>query len=82
MIRTMYSELPNFPATDQHPQAQRTRIGKWWVDYVGPVPTQADVDAVLSPPKVSDARLNPGVGNINRQEIEDLKAFLKERFNV
>lgn len=48
-IRCIYTALPAFPATDQEPAAQRIQIGSLWVDYVGQLPTQADVDAILSP---------------------------------
>jgi hypothetical protein len=49
-IRCIYTEEPNFPATDQHPDALRYKVGPVWVDAVGGEPTQADVDAVLTPP--------------------------------
>ena len=53
-IRCIYSVAPNFPATDQHPSAQRISIGAHVVDYIGAVPTQADVDAILNPPPTQD----------------------------
>lgn len=50
MIRVVYTEQPNFPATDQHPNAARYIVGQYWVDAVGaPVPTLADVQAFLTP---------------------------------
>lgn len=49
-IRVIYSEEPKFPATDQHPDAVRYRVGGHVVDAVGGEPTQAEVDAVLNSP--------------------------------
>ena len=48
-IRCIYTQEPNFPATDQHPDAQRYIIGGLWVDAIGGEPTQTEVDAVLNP---------------------------------
>ncbi len=49
-IRTVYATEPKFPATDQHPDAVRYRVGEWWVDAIGGEPTQAEVDAFVAPP--------------------------------
>lgn len=49
MIRVVYSEAPNFPATAQHPDAVRYKIGKWIVDAIGK-PTLAEVEAFVNPP--------------------------------
>lgn len=48
-IRALYSGEPNFPASRQHPDAIRYRIGEWWVDADGPAPTQADIDEFRFP---------------------------------
>lgn len=52
-IRIVYWVEPNFPATDQHPDALRTTLtfegNTVWVDYIGDVPTVDDVDAVVHP---------------------------------
>jgi hypothetical protein len=53
-IRCIYSADPGFPATDQHPDALRVTIGAYIVDYIGALPTQADVDAILNPPPTQD----------------------------
>ena len=53
-IRCIYSAEPNFPATDQHPDAVRYQVGKNWVDAIGGKPTQAEIDAVLNPPPRQD----------------------------
>jgi hypothetical protein len=39
---------PNFPATAQHPDAQRYLVGQQYVDAIGGQPTPAEVDAVLN----------------------------------
>lgn len=53
-IRCIYHDQePSFPATAQHPDAVRYKIGEQWVDAVGGKPTQADVDAILTPSKLS-----------------------------
>lgn len=60
-IRCIYEEEPNFPATDQHPDAVRYVVGGRFVDAIGGEPTQAEVNAVLNPPPgprtVSDGEL-------------------------
>lgn len=49
-IRVIYTAEPQFPATDQHPNATRYKVGAYWVDAIGPAPTQQEVDAVLNTP--------------------------------
>ena len=54
-IRCIYQGVaPDFPATDQHPDAvryERTwRDQQWFVDAIGGEPTVEDMDAVLDPP--------------------------------
>lgn len=48
-IRTVYSAEPNFPATDQHPNAVRYHVGDWWVDAIGGEPSSDDIEAFLHP---------------------------------
>ena len=50
-IRVIYGREPNFPATDQHPDAVRYKIGARWVDAIGGKPSAAEIDAVLNPPQ-------------------------------
>jgi hypothetical protein len=50
MIKVLYSDEPNFPASDQHPDAMRYRVGDFWIDATGGEPTQAEIDAMLNPP--------------------------------
>lgn len=65
-IRVIYHPVdgvarePNFPATDQHPDAVRYLVGLYYVDAIGGAPTQAEVDAVLNPraPAGADAMLS------------------------
>lgn len=52
-IRCIYSEEPGFPATDQHPDAERYKVGVYWVDTMGGKPTQSEIDAVLHPPETT-----------------------------
>ena len=52
-IRTLYEVEPAFPATDQHPDAERFFIGPYVVDAIGGEPTLAEVEAVLNPPRVA-----------------------------
>ena len=52
IIRVIYEKEPNFPATDQHPDAVRYNVGEWVVDAIGDKPTMAEIQAVLNPPKV------------------------------
>lgn len=50
MIRVVYSAEPNFPATDQHPDAVRYRVAGYFVDAIGGKPTVNEVQAFVSPP--------------------------------
>lgn len=45
-IRCIYEEEPKWPATDQHPDAVRYKVGQFWVDVIGPAPTLEEVMAV------------------------------------
>lgn len=49
-ILVVYSEEPDFPPTDQQPDAKRSEVGEFWVDYLGPKPSIADIDSFLNPP--------------------------------
>lgn len=58
VIRCIYASEPNFPATDQHPDAVRYQVGDLWVDAIGGEPTQEEIDAVLiEPPEVDRLQL-------------------------
>lgn len=48
-IRCVYSQEPNFPATDQHPDAVRYIVAGYLVDAIGGEPTEAEVLAFLNP---------------------------------
>lgn len=52
-IRAIYADAPDFPASDQHPDAVRYQIGGLWVDAIGGQPSQAEIDAILSPDAAS-----------------------------
>ena len=60
-------EEPKFPASVQHPDAVRYRVGNTWVDAIGE-PTQEEVDAVHRPPPV-----------IVKNETDKLLALLVEK---
>lgn len=49
-IFVVYDEKPNFPATDQHPNAIRYEVGRWWVDTDQGKPTSAEVEEIRNPP--------------------------------
>lgn len=59
----VYSDEPNWPSTDQHPDATRYRVGQWFVDAVGGQPTIEAVNAVLG----------------NRSQTETLAAYAAEK---
>ncbi len=46
MIRVIYLEEPDFPPTDNHPDAQRAFIGGYFVDYIGSVTEQDVLDLI------------------------------------
>lgn len=47
-IRIIYDKEPSFPATDQHPDAVRYKVGEYWVDAIGAAPTEEEVEAILN----------------------------------
>lgn len=57
-IRCIYSEEPNFPATDNHPDAVRYVINGAWIDAIDGEPTQEEVDAVLNTPIVKQLTID------------------------
>lgn len=84
-IRTVYSVEPNFPATDQHPEAVRYQVSGYWVDAIGGEPTADQVAAFLAPPvprvvTVSQAKrqlLAMGLLTPAEALANDIPAFLK-----
>jgi hypothetical protein len=46
-IRVIYEAEPDFPPTDQHPDAVRYQVGEYWVDAIGGGPAGEDLDKVL-----------------------------------
>lgn len=70
MILTVYSDTPPFPATDQHPDATRYRVGTYVVDAIGGVPTEAAIAAFLAPP----SSIGPAT-----DEVATLRAALAEQ---
>lgn len=49
-IRVIYQVEPNFPATDQHPDAKRYIVGGYVVDAIGGEPAIEAVYAILNLP--------------------------------
>ncbi len=47
-IRIIYSEEPNFPATDNSPNSVRYQIGNYWIDAEGGEPTQVEIEAFIA----------------------------------
>ena len=50
-IRVIYEAEPDFPPTDQHPDAVRYQVGEYWVDAIdceaGGGPASEEVDQAL-----------------------------------
>lgn len=65
MICVIYSSEPKFPPTDQHPDCNRIQIGAFWVDYIGALPTQQEVDAIVNRPP------------IDRSDMDNIEKSLK-----
>ncbi len=68
-IRTVYSQDPNFPATDQHPDAVRYQVGGYWVDAIGGQPSQADLDAFFAPSVSAQAKVQAFLADSGRQQL-------------
>jgi hypothetical protein len=67
-IRCIYTSEPKFPATDQHPDAVRYQVGNLFVDAVGGQPTQAEIDALVSPSQ--DTRAGLAIDAVDRLQFE------------
>lgn len=74
-IRTVYHGEPQFPATDQHPDAKRYKVGAYVVDAIGGEPTLAEVQAVLNPPEPTPQDKLAATG----LTVDDLKALLDQQ---
>lgn len=72
-IRCVYSEEPNFPATDQHPDAVRYTVGEHIVDAIGGEPTPQEIDTVLNPPVAQEPTL-ADILDVLPQESKDALA--------
>ena len=48
-IRVVYDKEPEFPATDQHHDAVRYRVGDYWVDALDGEPMLDEVTSFLRP---------------------------------
>lgn len=77
MIHCLRGRMPNFPPD---PGRERIALKGWIVEYSGPVPTEADVDAFLAPPDPTTTRLTPEdierlliVAGLTRGQIEQAK---------
>lgn len=47
-IRIIYSEEPNFPASDNSPTSVRYQMGRYWIDAEGGQPLQSEVDTFMA----------------------------------
>ena len=71
MIRTVYTQEPTFPASDQHPDAVRYVMGGYFVDAIGE-PTQDDLDAFLGKtPKALTLAQIASLEALQRQKLTD-----------
>ena len=64
MIKVIHSELKPWPPD---PGASRAEIGGYFVDYVGQVPTLAEVEAMFKPPPP-----DPATTPLTGEDIERL----------
>lgn len=60
-IRVVYKSEPLFPATDQHPAAQRVQVNGFWVDYVGQAPTVQETQDFIDSPAAKAQRQQDAV---------------------
>jgi hypothetical protein len=69
-IRIIHSSEPASPVSDQHPDAVRHRIGPYWVDAIGAVPTLAEVETRLG--------LRPEAGQVKAEARRRILARFPE----
>lgn len=67
-ILAIYAAEPKFPASEQQSGAERYQIGTVWVDCLNGPPSQAEVDAMVTPP--ADTRAGLAVDSIDRLSFE------------
>ena len=76
-IRGAYSEDPDFPATDQHPEAVRYRVngtvcGDVIVDAVGGEPTVEEMNAFFAPPPAPTPADKLAASGLTVAELKEL----------
>jgi protein-disulfide isomerase-like protein with CxxC motif len=81
-IRCIYRSQPNFPATDQHPDAVRYQVGALFVDAIGGQPTQAEVDAVLGQDVTALAAKQRLIDDANDLAAAKLDAAIQQIVNA
>lgn len=78
-IRIVYSEEPNFPATDQHPDAVRYVVGPHIVDAIGGEPTLEEIEAVLHPPVIEQPTIADILDALPQESKDAVAAKLATR---
>ena len=80
MIRVVYhTAAPQFPATDQHPDAVRYKIGAYIVDAIGGPPTPEEVQAFIAPPTVKPTTLEDVVAVLAQKDGGFLTALTAQK---
>ena len=75
-ILNIYVREPEFPASDENPNAARYRYGSYWLHAVGGEPTPAEVTSMLNTRgQPVDPRIAPGPV----ADLESVKEFLRHR---
>lgn len=77
---------PNFPATDQNPEAVRYVVGLYVVDAIGGAPTQAELDTFLGIDAASEAERarQEAIDEAIRQDavIQQIKAMSPAEYDT
>jgi hypothetical protein len=93
-IRCVYTTAPDFPATDQHPDAARYTVTvngtEYIVDAIGGAPTVEEVVAVLAPPTprlvrksvIVDRLQTAGLLGAARAALDAADLYTRERWNT
>lgn len=75
-VLNIYNSEPNFPATDEHPDAACYRHGPYWVHAFGGAPSQGEVASMLN---TRGQPIDPRIAAGPNADIESVKQFLREK---
>jgi hypothetical protein len=76
-ILVIYSSEPPFPASDQHPEAARYKVGDVFVDALDGEPSEDEVTEMLAAPYKNRAKVL--IDELDQSSDAELDAWIDQR---